>query len=61
MYLSLKAVQWFTICGMCPPIVKLYGGIIISKLLMSFLPILAVIMRGHRTVIEHSEHGQSIL
>ena len=30
-------------------------------LLMSFLPILAVIMRGHRTVIEQSENGQSIL
>ena len=28
---------------------------------MSFLPILAVIMRGHRTVIEQSENGQSIL
>ena len=28
---------------------------------MSFLPFLAVIMRGHRTVIEQSENGQSIL
>ena len=28
---------------------------------MSFLPTLAVIMRGHRTVIEQSENGQSIL
>ena len=28
---------------------------------MSFLPILAVIMRGHRTVIDPSENGQSIL
>ena len=26
MYLSLKAVQWFTICGTSPPIVNLHGG-----------------------------------
>ena len=26
MYLSLKAVQWFTICGMSPPIVNLHDG-----------------------------------
>ena len=26
MYLSLKAVQWFTICRTSPPIVKLHGG-----------------------------------
>ena len=30
-------------------------------LLMSFLPFLAVIMRGHRTVRAQSENGQSIL
>ena len=26
MCLSLKAVQWFTICGTSPPIVNLHGG-----------------------------------
>ena len=26
MFLSLKAVHWFIICGMSPPIVNLHGG-----------------------------------